>query len=187
MGKAKSFVLALCDKVLFTSDQPKKNKMAFVSTLSQVKLLLAASYSACVVYTKTIIHLSVSKYPPLFISTSVNNCEILRSGRTGVSSLSFRTNGPPAKYFYRPAVRDSVRMLTVFQQKLYSIFFITSPSPQRKRHFYSGEWFMTIPLTIFCSFILVILENEHKISLYLLHIPEIIRSWSNCLHTSKEY
>ena len=187
MGRGKSFVSALCDKVLFTSNQPKKNKMAFVSTLSQVKLLLAASSSACVVYTKTISHLSVKKYPPLFTSTSVNNCEILRSGGTGVSSLSFRTNGPLAKYFCRPALRDSVRMLTVFQQKLYSIFFITSPSPQRKRHFYSGEWFMTIPLTIVSSFILVILENEHKNSLYLLHIPQTIGSWSNYLHTSKEY
>ena len=48
--------------------------------------LWAASYSGCVVYTKTIIHLSVGesggytspqrlgKYPPLFPSTSVNNC-----------------------------------------------------------------------------------------------------------------
>ena len=47
----------------------------------------AASYSACVVYTKTIIHLSVGEsdginlaasrlgeYSPLFTSTSVNNC-----------------------------------------------------------------------------------------------------------------
>ena len=47
--------------------------MAFVSTLSQVKLLLAASYSASV----SVNILSVSKYPPLFTSTSVNNCEIL--------------------------------------------------------------------------------------------------------------
>ena len=35
-------------QVLFTSEQPKKNKMAFVT-------LWSASYSACVVYTKTII------------------------------------------------------------------------------------------------------------------------------------
>ena len=57
--------------------------MAFVSILSNKVTLWAASYSACVVYTKTIIHLSVgesgaasrlSKYPPLFTSTSVNNC-----------------------------------------------------------------------------------------------------------------
>ena len=46
----------------------------------------SASYSACVVYTKTIIYLSVGesdryraakrrgKYPSLFTSTSVNNC-----------------------------------------------------------------------------------------------------------------
>ena len=42
--------------------------------------LWAASYSACVVYTKTIIHLNVGEsgasvyHPPLFTSTSVNNC-----------------------------------------------------------------------------------------------------------------
>ena len=50
-------------QVLFTSEQPKKNKMAFVAIFSQGKLLFiwAASYSACVVYTKTIIHLSVGE------------------------------------------------------------------------------------------------------------------------------
>ena len=65
---------------------PFQNKVA----LKQVKFLFgSASYSACVVYTKTIIHLSVGekwwifiylaalwldKYPPLFTSTSLNNC-----------------------------------------------------------------------------------------------------------------
>ena len=45
--------------------------MAFVGILSQINkvTLLAASHSACVVYTKTIIHLSVSEsggyLPPL--------------------------------------------------------------------------------------------------------------------------
>ena len=44
--------------------------MAFVGILSQNKVALwAASYSACVVYTKTIIHLSVGEssgyLPPL--------------------------------------------------------------------------------------------------------------------------
>ena len=43
--------------------------MAFVGILSQIKLIfLAASDSACVVYTKTIIHLSVGEsggYLPL--------------------------------------------------------------------------------------------------------------------------
>ena len=65
--------------------------MAFVGLLPQIKLLFGSlvTYKACVVYTKTIIHLSVSesggymyllscfalsKYPPLFTSTSVNNC-----------------------------------------------------------------------------------------------------------------
>ena len=48
--------------------------MAFVGVLSQIKLLFqwAASYSACMVYTKTIVHLSVGEsggyLPPL------NNC-----------------------------------------------------------------------------------------------------------------
>ena len=51
-------------QVLFPYEQPKKNKMAFVGILSQIKLLfgpLETSYSACVVYTKTIIHLSVGE------------------------------------------------------------------------------------------------------------------------------
>ena len=48
-------------QVLFTSEQPKKNKMAFVGIYSQVNLVWAASYSSCVVYTKTIIHLSVGE------------------------------------------------------------------------------------------------------------------------------
>ena len=60
--------------------------MAFVAMFSQKVALWAASYSACVVYTKTIIHLRVGQsdiylatsqlgeYPPLFTSTSVNNC-----------------------------------------------------------------------------------------------------------------
>ena len=64
-------------QVLFTSDQPKKNKMAFVAIFSQILFyfyfftftLWAANYSACVVYTKTIIHLSFSEsggyLPPL--------------------------------------------------------------------------------------------------------------------------
>ena len=45
-------------QVLFTSEQPTKNKMAFVGVIVTNKVALwAASYSACVVYTKTIIHL----------------------------------------------------------------------------------------------------------------------------------
>ena len=72
-------------QVLFTSEQPKKNKMAFVRILSQIKLLFGLdSFSACVVDTKAIIHLSVGesgdihlqfgKYTPLFTSTLVSNC-----------------------------------------------------------------------------------------------------------------
>ena len=48
-------------QVLFTSEQPKKTKMAYVGILSQKVTLWAASYSACVVYTKTIIHLGVGE------------------------------------------------------------------------------------------------------------------------------
>ena len=50
--------------------------MAFVGTLSQASkvTLWAASYSACVVYTKTIIYLGVGKSGGLFTATSVNNC-----------------------------------------------------------------------------------------------------------------
>ena len=49
-------------QVLFTSEQPEKNKRAFVAIFSQKKVTLwVASYSACVVYTKTIIHLSVGE------------------------------------------------------------------------------------------------------------------------------
>ena len=44
-------------QVLNTSEQPKKNKMAFGRYIVTNKVTLwAASYSACVVYTKTIIH-----------------------------------------------------------------------------------------------------------------------------------
>ena len=49
-------------QVLFTSEQPTKNKMAFVGVIVKNKVALwAASYSACVVYTKTIFHLSVGE------------------------------------------------------------------------------------------------------------------------------
>ena len=59
-------------QVLFTSEQPKENKIAFTSRsiITNKVTLWAASYSACVVYTKTIIHLSVSEsggyLPPLW-------------------------------------------------------------------------------------------------------------------------
>ena len=60
----------MISQVLFTSEQPQKNKMAFVCILSQVNLLFEPlGYSAFVVYTKTIIHLSVGEsggyLPPL--------------------------------------------------------------------------------------------------------------------------
>ena len=48
-------------QVLFTSDQPKKNKMAFDGILSQIKLLIGLLVIQLVWYIlKTIIHLSVS-------------------------------------------------------------------------------------------------------------------------------
>ena len=54
--------LEVISQVLFTAEQPKKNKMAFIGIIVTNKVTpLAASYSACVVYTKTFIHLSVSE------------------------------------------------------------------------------------------------------------------------------
>ena len=57
-------------KVLFTSEQPKRNKMASRVALCTESNVLAVSYSTCVVYTKTIIHLSVGEsggyLPPLW-------------------------------------------------------------------------------------------------------------------------
>ena len=57
--------LEVISQVLFTSEQPKENKMAFVAIFSQIKLL----FGPCVVYTKTIIHLRVGEsggyLPPL--------------------------------------------------------------------------------------------------------------------------
>ena len=52
--------LEVTSQVLFTFQQLKKNKMAFVYILSQVTLC-SASYSAYVVYTKTVIHFSVNE------------------------------------------------------------------------------------------------------------------------------
>ena len=49
-------------QVLFTSEQPTKIKVAFVGVIvTNAVALWAANYSACVVYTKTIIHLSVGE------------------------------------------------------------------------------------------------------------------------------
>ena len=80
--------LEVISQVLFTSEEQKKNKMAFAGILSQIKLLfgplviqlvwyilkqLSTSVSVKVVY----IYQAASwlgKYPPLFTSTSVNNC-----------------------------------------------------------------------------------------------------------------
>ena len=58
-------------KVLFTSEQPKKNKMAFVGTLSQTKLLFRPLVIQLVWYLlKHIIHLTVGEsggyLPPLW-------------------------------------------------------------------------------------------------------------------------
>ena len=73
-------------KVLLTSEQPKKNKMAFVGTLSQVNSLFWPLVIPLVWYILKQLITSVSvkvvdiyraakrqgKYPPLFTSTSVN-------------------------------------------------------------------------------------------------------------------
>ena len=75
-------------QVLFTSEQPKKNKMAFGGILSQIKLLFGPLFIQLVWYILKQLFTSVSvkvvdiylaalrlgKYPPLFTSTSVNNC-----------------------------------------------------------------------------------------------------------------
>ena len=51
----------MISQVLITSEQPKKNKMAFAAIVTNKVTLWAASSSACVVYTKTIIHLGVGE------------------------------------------------------------------------------------------------------------------------------
>ena len=75
-------------QVLFTSELPKKNKMAFVGTFSQIKLLFRPLVIQLVWYIIKQLFTSVSvkvvdinlaasrlgKYLPLFTSTSVNNC-----------------------------------------------------------------------------------------------------------------
>ena len=80
--------LEVISQVLFTSEQPKKNKMAFVPIFSQIKLLFGPLVIQLVWYILKQLFTSVSvkvvdiylaasrlgKYPPLFTSTSVNNC-----------------------------------------------------------------------------------------------------------------
>ena len=75
-------------QVLFTSELPKKNKMVFVGILSQIKLLFGPLVIQLVWYIPRQLFTSVSvkvvdiylaasrlgEYPPLLISTSVNNC-----------------------------------------------------------------------------------------------------------------
>ena len=62
-------------QVLFTSEQPKKNKMAFVGTFSQIKLLFGPLVIQLVwyQYTKTIIHLSVILTSPLRGSVNIHH------------------------------------------------------------------------------------------------------------------
>ena len=75
-------------QVRFTSEQPKKNKMAFVAIFSQTKLLFGPLVIQLVWYILKQLFTSVSvkvldiylaasrlcKDPSLFTSTSVNNC-----------------------------------------------------------------------------------------------------------------
>ena len=73
----------MISQVLLTSEQPKKNKMASVGILSHIKLLWAASYSACVVYNKTIIHLSVGEsggylFCPYYVSENRSTLSLFR-------------------------------------------------------------------------------------------------------------
>ena len=53
----------MISQALFTPEQSKKDKMAFVGIIivTNIVTLWAASHSACVEYTKAIIHLSVSE------------------------------------------------------------------------------------------------------------------------------
>ena len=75
-------------QVLFTSEQLKETKMAFVGVLSQIKLLFGPLVIQLVWFILKQLFTSVSmkavdiylaasrlgEYPPLFTSTSVNNC-----------------------------------------------------------------------------------------------------------------
>ena len=48
-------------KVLFTSEQTKRNRMAsYFTSVTEQEIFWSFSYSACVVYTKTILFTSVS-------------------------------------------------------------------------------------------------------------------------------
>ena len=62
--------------VLFTSEQPMKNKMVFVGILSNKVALWSAIYSACVVYTKTIIHLSVGESVDIYLAAAARQISI---------------------------------------------------------------------------------------------------------------
>ena len=75
-------------QVLFTSEQPKKNKITFVGTFSRIKLLFGPLVIQLLWYILKQLFTSVSvkvvdiklaasrlgKYLPLFTSTSVNDC-----------------------------------------------------------------------------------------------------------------
>ena len=75
-------------QVLFTSEQPRKNKIAFVALFSQIKFLFGPLVIQLVWYILKQLFTSVSvkvvdiylatsrlgEYPPLFTSTLVNNC-----------------------------------------------------------------------------------------------------------------
>ena len=63
-------------QVPFTSEQPKKNKMAFVDILSQINSLFwLLVFQLCGIYTKTIFHLCHCQWKWwIFTSTLVNNC-----------------------------------------------------------------------------------------------------------------
>ena len=77
----------MISQVLFTSEQPKKNKMAFVAIFLQIKLVFGPLVIQLVWYILKQLFASVSvkvvdiylaasrlgKYPPLVTSTTVNN------------------------------------------------------------------------------------------------------------------
>ena len=134
----------MISQVLFTSEQPKENKMAFVAILSQIKLLFGPLIIQLVWYILKQLFTSVSvkvvdiylaasrlgKYAPLFTSTSVKN----RSARrTYVTSLNVafvpisrsRLKQPPIPSLrtFTNVMRFSVNFWVIFGHFLNEIFF----------------------------------------------------------------
>ena len=105
----------LAKLVLFTSGQPKKNKMAFVGILWQIKLLFGSPVIQLVWYILKQLFTSVSvrvadiylaasrlgEYPPLFTSTSVNNCLLFSNVFFLIYDLQSAHLSERSKYIFR--------------------------------------------------------------------------------------